>query len=461
MLIQEGHTVYCLVRDKRRFNLLPHLAAQVEIVEADLLSADTLKQLPNDIDAAYYLVHSLGNTYKNFGSQEALAATNFATYLARSTTKQVIYLSGITNDNNLSEHLSSRLQVENILRQAGVPLTVLRAAIIIGSGSASFEIIRDLVEKLPFMITPKWVNSLCQPIAIRDVITYLQRVLLLEPSFNKVFDIGGPDILTYKQMMLQYAEVRQLRRKLIEVPFFSPHLSSYWLYFVTNTTYLLARNLVDSMKNEVIVQHKGIEQLIPVSLIPYKEAVRLAFRRIEQNEVVSSWKDAVASGILQKNYFHIHVPEWGCLKDQRTITFSHNPDLVLQNIWRIGGQQGWYYLNGLWKIRGFIDKIIGGVGLRRGRRSEEDLTPGDALDFWRVLVADKAARRLVLFAEMKLPGDAWLEFKIEGGANNTHTLVQTATFRPKGLAGRAYWYSLVPIHHFIFKGMVKRIAQFQ
>jgi uncharacterized protein YbjT (DUF2867 family) len=457
-LVQDGHKVYCLVRDKRRFNLPPDLSASVEIVEGDLSDSQSLQHLPQQIDAAYYLVHSLGNSYKNFGEQEASAAANFANYLSQTSAQHLVYLSGISNDTNLSEHLQSRFEVENILRQSGVPLTVLRAAIIIGSGSASFEIIRDLVEKLPFMITPKWVNSRCQPIAIRNVITYLQHILLLEPAYNKVFDIGGPDVLTYKQMMLQYAEVRKLKRAMIEVPFFSPKLSSYWLYFVTNTTYMLARNLVDSMKNEVIVEHKGIEDLISIPLMPYREAVKQAFRRIEQNEVVSSWKDAVASGVIHKNYLNVHVPEWGCLKDQRTISFTSDPEQVLKNIWSIGGQRGWYYLNSLWKIRGFLDKMVGGVGLRRGRRSEEDLAPGDALDFWRVLVADKASRRVVLYAEMKLPGEAWLEFRIEDAAKGVYTLVQTATFRPKGLLGRMYWYSLVPLHHFIFKGMAKQVA---
>jgi len=461
VLIMQGHQVVCLVRDKRRIEIEDKLIEQVEFYEADLLKPDQLQDFPKDIEAAYYLVHSMGSSSTSFQEMEKNTAQNFVQAINKTSCQHIIYLSGISNDESLSKHLSSRKNAESILSEANAALTVLRAAIIIGSGGASFEIIRDLVEKLPIMVAPKWLRTRCQPIAIRNVINYLSGIIGKEEAYNKTFDIGGPDILTYKQMLLIFGEVRGLKRYILTLPVLTPRLSSYWLHFVTATSYKIAISLVDSMKNEVIVENTGIDKIVQQELIPYSDAVKMAFDRIAQNEVVSSWKDAFASSKIDTELMaFVKVPIHGCFIDKRTVSFERDPSEVLQNIWKIGGDRGWYYWNFLWKLRGYLDKAVGGVGLRRGRRSPDQLVAGDSLDFWRVLVADKKEGRLLLFAEMKLPGEAWLEFKIskEGDKN---LITQTATFRPHGLFGRLYWYSVFIFHEFIFKGMMNRIIQYQ
>lgn len=453
VLLEQGHEVICCLRDQSRLDLSPYKNYKVSLLEIDFLDPDSLRKIPGDIDAAYYLVHSMASS-GDFKSREADSATNFSEAIGRTNARQVVYLSGIVNEEHLSKHLRSRLDVEKILAAGSVPLTTLRAGIIVGSGSASFEIIRDLVEKLPVMITPKWLNTKCQPIAIRNVISFLSGVLLREDTYRQSFDIGGPDILSYKEMLLQFARSRKLKRKIIVVPVMTPKLSSYWLYFVTSTSYTLARNLVESMKVEVICRPSDLAARLGIDLVPYREAIRMAFDKIEQNEVVSSWKDALTSDILNKGISkHVEVPVNGCFKDVRTMKIS-SPTEVLDRIWSIGGTNGWYYANWLWGLRGIMDKAVGGVGLRRGRRSPTKLFAGDSLDFWRVLLASREQRRLLLYAEMKLPGEAWLEFKI----NNDNQLEQIATFRPLGLWGRLYWYSVLPFHGFIFNGMIRRIA---
>ncbi len=461
ILVQEGHEVVCLVRDRRRMRIDEAVAERVTFYEADLLHADTLQDLPTDIDVAFYLVHSMGKS-GNFEEAEQQVARNFTERIEQTDCQQVIYLSGIVNDDHLSKHLRSRKKVEDVLFSGRVPVTVLRAGIIIGSGGASFEIIRDLVEKLPVMIAPRWLKTKSQPIALRNVLQYLDGVMLREKAYNRVFDIGGPEVLTYKQMLLKFADVRHLPRRIFTVPFLSPRLSSLWLYFVTSTSFDLARSLVDSMKNEVVVQHQGIEEIVPIdTLIPYEEAVERAFQRIEQNEVISSWKDAFNSSRISLNSAEsVKVPENGVYNDVRKVPFSKPREQVIENVWSIGGDRGWYYLGFLWEIRGWMDRLVGGVGLRRGRRSPHELLVGDALDFWRVLVADTEEGRLLLFAEMKLPGEAWLEFRVidEEGIDY---LLQTATYRPHGLAGRLYWWAVWPFHGFIFPGMAQRIICFE
>jgi uncharacterized protein YbjT (DUF2867 family) len=399
----------------------------------------------------------MSSSYKDFAIVEAESAQNFKAMVNGSTARHVIYLSGIVNDSDLSNHLLSRKNVEDIIRSGTVPATVLRAAIIIGSGSASFEIIRDLVEKLPVMIAPKWLKTRCQPIGIRNVIDYLHGVLMKPDAFNQSFDIGGADILTYKEMLLGYATVRNLKRWIITVPVLSPKLSSLWLYFVTSTSYSLARTLVASMKNEVICKDTGIQKIVPIKILHYHKALQLAFDKISQKHVISSWKDSISSDTMRNNFLdNVQVPEHGVLTDKRIIPFERNKTEIVENIWRIGGEQGWYFGNWLWQMRGVIDKMVGGVGLRRGRRSETELKPGDALDFWRVLIADKENMRLLLYAEMKLPGEAWLEFKIKE-VDGKKTLLQTATFQPLGLWGRVYWYLVLPFHGLIFPRMAKGI----
>lgn len=456
VLLELGHTVYCCVRNSRRFDGPAH--ENVEIIEVDFLDPAPDTVFPDDLDVAFFLIHSMSSK-GDFAKKEASTAEHFSKMVAATQCRQIIYLSGIVNEDELSEHLSSRFEVEKILRSGPVPVTVLRAGIIVGSGSASFEIIRDLVEKLPVMIAPKWLNTLCQPIGIRNVIQFLSGVMGRENTYHHDFDIGGPEVLSYKQMLLKFAEVRGLRRFIWTVPVMTPKLSSYWLYFITATSYHLAQNLVDSMKINVICRPNTLAAELGIELISYKTAVELAFRRIEQHMVVSSWKDAFSSfGTNPKLMDYVEVPKFGVFTDEKSTVVTGREDAVLDRIWRLGGEQGWYYGNFLWKIRGLLDKLVGGVGLRRGRTHSGQLHAGDSLDFWRVLVADRAGKRLLLYAEMKLPGDAWLEFCITE-KDGESVLTQTATFRPLGLWGRLYWYSVLPFHFFIFGGMVGRLGE--
>jgi len=452
-LIKQGHSVVCCVRDLNRFNPPEYVKSKIQIIEVDLLDQQSLKRIPKDIDGAYYLVHSMSAS-DNYEDLEKQSATNFKKALDSTNINHVIYLGGIVNNDDLSKHLSSRKQVEIELSKGSYNFTALRAGIIIGSGSASFEIIRDLVEKLPVMITPKWLNTRCQPIGIADVVSFLSSSIFNKKTFNQNFDIGGPDVLSYRDMLLIFGQSRNLKRTIITVPIMTPKLSSYWLYFVTSTSYKLAVSLVHSMKIEVVCRDNKLAEILNIVPKNYKEALSSAFTKIESNEIISSWKDAYASSDLTSNISEfINVPAFGCFFDKRERLFVSREKL-LDKIWSIGGKKGWYYGNWLWKIRGIMDKFFGGVGLRRGRTSINTLNSGDALDFWRVLYADKKEGRLLLFAEMKLPGEAWLEFKILDGK-----LIQTATFRPLGLLGRLYWLLVLPFHGVIFKGMIRNLCK--
>ena len=452
ILVEQGHDVICCVRDLSRFNPPNSLRKKIEIIQVDLLDKESLHIIPKNIDGAYYLVHSMSAS-TDYQVLEQESAINFREALHKTKVEHVVYLSGIVNEAKLSKHLASRKTVESELSKGNYNFTALRAGIIIGSGSASFEIIRDLVEKLPIMVTPKWLNTRCQPIGISDVIAFLSKSIFNEKTYNKDFDIGGPDILTYKDMLLEFSRIRNLNRKIYILPVMTPRLSSYWLYFVTSTSYKLAIALVNSMKIEVICRNNNLQKILGISPLSYRECLTRAFSKIQNNEIVSSWKDAYASSGINSNVSDfIQVPTFGCFIDQRQKAFDNRNDCI-DRIWSIGGKTGWYYCNWLWKLRGFMDKLVGGVGLRRGRTSQNDINVGDALDFWRVLYADKKEGRLLLFAEMKLPGEAWLEFKIVSGE-----LIQTATFRPLGVLGRLYWYAVFPFHGFIFTGMLKKIT---
>jgi uncharacterized protein YbjT (DUF2867 family) len=453
VLIAEGHEVVCCVRDARRFDRSRFNTDRLSVITANFLVKSSLDSIPDDIDAAYYLIHSMSTSVGDFEAMERESAVNFRESMNGTRVRQVIYLSGIVNDETLSKHLGSRKTVEDELAKGSYHLTTLRAGIILGSGSASFEIMRDLVEKLPVMVAPRWLNTKSQPIAIVNVIEFLSGVLMREDAFDSNFDIGGPDIMTYKEMLLRFAYVRNLKRKIWVVPVMTPKLSSYWLYFVTSTSYKLAVNLVDSMKVEVICRENDLHRRLGIRLLSFDEAVRSAFERIEHQEVWSSWTDALSGPMLERGLSDlVKVPTFGCFHDTRRRKVA-DEETVLDRLWSIGGRTGWYYANWLWGIRGFLDKLSGGVGLRRGRKSDKEISPGDALDFWRVLYADRSARRLLLYAEMKLPGEAWLEFRIEEGM-----LIQTATFRPLGLKGRLYWYSVMPFHELIFRGMIRQIT---
>lgn len=461
VLVEAGHEITCVVRDKRRFKPSADLLSKIQIIEFDFLKPENaVTQFGNKtFDAAYYLIHSLGDTKTTLKEYEIRSAGCFVLVAHLTQVKQIIYLSGISNDNSLSKHLLARKSVKEVLIQSAIPYTILEAGIIVGSGSISFEIIRDLTEKLPLMIVPRWLNSKCQPIAIRNVINYLSTCLLHPSMMNRVFEIGGPDVLSYKQMLLEYASVRNYKRFILTWPLISPLVSAYWLNLTTSANFIIAQQLVESMKNDVVCKEFEIQNVIPQELIRYQDAIRMAFMRIEQNMVVSSWKDAASSSLARLEVDqHIEVPVNGCYKDRKWIEIDKNQvEEVSQRFFGIGGNQGWYYADSLWRIRGIIDKLVGGVGLGRGRRSDVDLQPGDALDFWRVLLADHKNKRLLLYAEMKLPGEAWLEFSIVQNESRC-LLKQTATFRPEGILGRNYWYLMLPFHYFIFNNMIRRIA---
>lgn len=453
VLVERGHDVICCVRDITRFSPPESLKSKIKVIQIDLLDRASLDHIPEDIDGAFYLVHSMSAS-SDYQSLEDESARNFRDAIDKTRAAHVVYLSGIVNESALSKHLASRKHVESELGKGRYHLTTLRAGIIVGSGSASFEIMRDLVEKLPLMITPKWLNTKCQPIGISDVITILSQTMLNPKTYDQDFDIGGPDILSYKEMLLAFGRTRNLKRYIFTIPVMTPKLSSYWLYFVTSTSYKLAVALVNSMKVEMICRNHDINEILGIQPINYQTTLNRAFSKIERNEVVSSWKDAFSSSDFSFNISEfIQVPSFGCYKDVRERTFVNREECI-SKIWSIGGEKGWYYGNRLWQFRGFLDKLAGGVGLRRGRTSVNTLNAGDALDFWRVLYANKEEGRLLLFAEMKLPGDAWLEFKII-----ENKLIQTATFRPLGLTGRLYWYSVLPLHGFIFKGMIQEITK--
>jgi uncharacterized protein YbjT (DUF2867 family) len=453
ILLEEGHEVICCVRDNNRFDAGKYHSERLKVIEINFLDKKSLEAIPDDIDVAYYLIHSMAAANQDFEELEKISATHFRDRIQQTNARQVIYLSGIINDQSLSKHLKSRKLVEEILSSGSYHLTTLRAGIILGSGSASFEIIRDLVEKLPFMVAPKWLNTRSQPIAIRNVIEYLKGVLLFESAFDQSFDIGGPEIMTYKEMLQGFAKVRDMKMRILTVPVLTPKISSYWLYFVTSTSYTLAVNLVDSMSVEIICRDNDLKNRLGIKLLTFEEAIRLAFGRIQNESVVSSWKDALSSKVLDQGISSLlEVPTFGCFVDKRSREVE-DIDRTLNKIWSIGGENGWYHANWLWEFRGFIDKIFGGVGIRRGRKNSTLIFAGDSLDFWRVLYANKDEKRLLLYAEMKLPGEAWLEFEVR---NNI--LYQTATFRPRGIWGRNYWYSVLPFHGYIFRGMLKKLC---
>jgi uncharacterized protein YbjT (DUF2867 family) len=454
VLLEGGHELICCVRDVKRFNTGQYDSKKISLIEVDFLKRDTVARIPEEIDVAFYLIHSMSSKKGDFTEKERICAENFKERVDQTQIKQTIYLSGIVNQKTLSKHLASRMNVESLLSGGNYALTTLRAGIIIGSGGASFEIIRDLVEKLPILITPKWVRTRSQPIAIRNVIELLSGVMLKEETYNKSYDIGGPEILTYKEMLLKFAKVRGLRRRLFTLPLFTPRLSSYWLFWITSTSYTLAKNLVNSMRVEVICRPNNLTELLGIKMIDYETAVKLAFGKISQNQVISSWKDAQSTNVLEKGLAHyIEVPTNGCFKDIRKRKVG-DKKRSLDKIMSIGGMTGWYGGDWLWGLRGFIDELIGGVGMRRGRKNPTEIHPGEALDFWRVLLSDRREARLLLYAEMKVPGEAWLDFRID----ESDVLIQTVTFRPRGVSGRLYWYAVLPFHSYIFARLVKNLS---
>lgn len=458
VIAAQGYKVVCCCRDASRFSKSLDIdESLIDVIEVDFLKPETLGTIPEDISGAYYLMHSMSNT-DDYENSEKICAENFAQIIEKTQCEHIVYLSGLVNEKELSRHLSSRYQVEKTLMECKVPVTVLRAGIIIGSGSASFEIIRDLVEKLPVMVAPRWLDTKCQPIGIANVLDFLIFVLFKEESYHKSFDIGCDDVLTYKQILSEYAKVRGLKRCIYTLPVMTPKLSSYWLYFITSTSYNLASALVGSMKIEVICRPESLSEIKRITGIQpfsYETALRRTLAKIQANEIISSWKDSFISSRRDASLKEfMEVPHFGCFTDLRSIAYDDR-EKCLDRVFSLGGNNGWYG-QGLWKIRGFLDVLVGGPGLRRGRTHPQRLHEGDALDFWRVLYADRTEGKLILFAEMKLPGEAWLVFKLYRGK-----LWQKAVFRPHGISGRLYWYSVLPFHGIIFKGMLKKLAGVQ
>jgi uncharacterized protein YbjT (DUF2867 family) len=450
--------VVALVRSKKRLHLSPSIQDRVEVIEGDLLDPSTLKYLPHDIDAAYYLVHSMSTKTESFYSLEERQVTNFLNAVKHTSLRQIIYLGSLVSGKHLSEHVMSRLNVEKKIKESQIPYTILRAGIIVGSGSASFEIIRYLGERLPFMVAPKWVKNLSQPIGIADVIFYLTNVLFHTKCQSETFDIGGSSILSFKDMILRYCEFRGLKRTIWCLPIISLKPSYLWIYLVTPVNRYLARALVSSLRSEFLCHDFRIQKIFKHHPMTYEEAIRIAFQRFEQDAVLSTWKDPLVQNRLHSDLSeYMDVPIHGCNYKQVKVPITTSKKAVLDVLWQIGGSQGWYYMDWAWKLRGVLDKIWGGIGLRRGRVHQKELRRGDPLDFWRVIVADKELGHLLLYAEMKLPGEAWLDFKIIPDGEK-ESLLMTATFRPRGVMGRLYWWSLFVVHLFIFNGMANAIV---
>lgn len=454
-LLEDGHRVRCLARDPSKLAQDPW-AAKVEIVKGDILDPDSLIDALEGCKYAYYLVHSMGDA-DDFGEADRQAAENFRAAADAAGVSRIVYLGGLGHPNreSLSKHLASRQEVGRVLASGTTAVTELRAAVIIGSGSVSFEMLRYLTEVLPIMTTPKWVRTRCQPVAIRDVLITLACAIEDEPG-SRVLEIGGPDVLTYEEMMQGYAEEAGLPRRIIlPVPVLSPGLSSRWIGLVTPLPVGVARPLVDSLKNEVIVRNEAAFDRFPHTPLTYREAVRLALENTTSYAVETRWTDAAnrSASSLPTD------PDWAGgsrFEDSRVVEAAASAEDVFWAFSRVGGDFGYYGLGWAWHLRGFIDSLFGGVGLRRGRRHPEDLRPGEALDFWRVSHLEPG-RELVLHAEMKLPGEAWLSWRADPTDGGTK-LTQTATFVPRGLLGRAYWYALVPFHAVIFGAMAQRIA---
>mgnify|MGYP000001381028 FL=1 len=463
-LIDAGHTVRVLVRDPLRLRDVPWSAA-AEIVRGDLTDSASLTAAFAGIDVAYYLVHSMG-TSGDFEATELASARNFATAAKAAGVDRIVYLGGLHPDVPLSElspHLRSRAMVGRILLASGVPTAAFQAGTVIGSGSASFEMIRHLTEVLPYMPAPKWVRNFIQPIAVRDVLYYLTAAAALPPEVNRTFDIGGPDVFRYGQLMNGYAVEAGLRqRPIASLPVLTPWLASQWVNLVTPIPRKLAVPIIASLQSDCVASEHDIEQYIPApdgGLTGYRRAVRLALAKVRDGEVETSWQNSTVAG-APSNLIPSD-PDWSghtVYTDERV----QHSDAPVDRLWNvvegIGGENGWYSFPLAWAIRGWADKLVGGVGLRRGRRDSRRLAPGDALDFWRVETIDRG-HMLRLRAEMKVPGRAWLEMTTEADPAGGSTYRQRAVFFPTGLGGRLYWFAIQPFHGVIFAGMAERITR--
>jgi uncharacterized protein YbjT (DUF2867 family) len=452
-----GHELVLLGRDTRP--LVDRFPAAT-VVQGDLLEAMTLPAALAGVELAYYLAHSMGpagGSTDGFAERDIRAARNFASAAAAAGVSRIVYLGGLGRDDDptLSHHLASRHDTGVELARHGVPVTEFRAAIVIGSGSASFEILRHLTERLPVMITPRWVGTRCQPIAIHDVLDYLIAAAA-HPEITGIVEIGGPDALAYGEVMLAYARLRGLRRLMIPVPVLTPRLSSYWVNIVSPVPAAIARPLIEGLRNEVVVREPGPAARFGLTPLSLDEALRRAIDRTDRHAVESTWFDAYAA--TDRDSLPASSSREGMITDRRTFVVAASPERVFAEVERVGGATGWPYANGLWRIRGVADRFVGGVGMRLGRRDPDHVRVGDAVDFWRV-EAVRQPEVLRLRAEMKLPGRAWLQYELVPSVDGRRTkLIQTAFFEPRGLAGLAYWYGLSPVHPTIFKGMVRELA---
>lgn len=461
-LLERGYRVRAAGRILEK--LKSHAWAQhlnAECVVADAMNLESMHNACEGCWCAYYLVHSMNPDHHDFAEADRQAAGNMVIAGRDSQLERMIYLGGLgTEDPDLSKHLRSRAEVGEILKSGSVPVTEFKAGMIIGSGSAAFEILRYLVDRLPLMITPRWVNTPSQPIAIRNVLEYLSLCLEKQDTIGKSYEIGGPQILTYRQLMEIYAEEAHLPKRLvIPVPVLTPRLSSYWIHLVTPVPSYIAKPLAEGLRNPIVCKEDRIQKIIPQELLDCRDAIGRALDETQHHQIESRWTDA--GSIPPSEWSNRGDPGWSggtVLEDRRSMILQASQKEVWEVIGRIGGDTGWYYANWLWRLRGMIDRLAGGVGLRRGRRHPLDLRPGDVLDFWRVVEVNPS-HHLLLAAEMKLPGHAVLDFSIKEVSSNSVELIQTARFQPRGLWGILYWYGIYPIHHLIFRGMLSEIGR--
>ncbi len=455
-LLEAGHRVRCLVRDPSRLEGRSWVD-RVEVVQGDMFDPGSLIPAMHGVEAVYYLVHSLGGG-SDFHERDLTAARNCGEAAKVAGVKRIIYLGGLGDPQaELSAHLRSRQETGAALREAGVPVTEFRAAVIVGSGSLSFEMIRYLTERLPVMICPKWVFTRTQPIAIRNVLDYLVAAVASPASIGRTVEIGGRDIVTYAEMMMGYARARGLTRRLLAVPVLTPRLSSYWVHLVTPIPANIAQPLIKGLGNEVIVRDGSAKELFPeIQPLDYATAVGLALQKLEASAVETVWSDALTSSQGERTPVALVTRE-GMIMELRQRTVAAGVDAVFRSFTGLGGQRGWLFWNWAWQVRGMVDRLIGGVGMRRGRRDPENLRVGDSLDFWRVEIV-QPGKMIRLRAEMKVPGRAWLEFEARAESENRTLLLQTAIFEPKGLPGLIYWYALYPVHLLIFRGMIRALA---
>jgi uncharacterized protein YbjT (DUF2867 family) len=450
LLLSSGHRVRCLVRSPRK--LTGKSWSNVEVLAGDVLRPDSFGQAFENIDILIYLIHSMTGGERQFEHTDRTAAENVAQAARRFGVKRILYLGGLGKRNaSQSPHLRSRHEVADILRNSGVPVTELRAGVIIGAGSASFEMIHHLVNRLPVMICPRWVHVKTQPIGIDDVLHYLVESVGNENTTGQIIDIGSPDILSYKEMMLGVAKTLHLKRWIFPVPVLTPRLSSYWMNLITPIPVALARSLIESLRSETVCENNRAETLFSFKPASFEETVRRALEKTQAGDIETKWT-AASAPLVESQIDPSHL-----LTNKQVEAIEASPEKVFRVVASLGGNNGWLYANWLWRLRGFLDKQIGGVGLRRGRRNATEITIGEALDFWRVEDVEPG-RRLLLRAEMKVPGKAWLEYVVEPAGPQITMLTQTARYYPKGLLGLLYWYALYPIHRLIFRGLAHRIA---